>query len=274
LGGSITFGSGTSDNEHTYSALLEEYLDEQIDKATFADYSIEVVNAGIPGLRADSLLIYLKEKVLELKPDIVIIFSGWNDWNYFLTQGYQVFDYQSPIYRLNMMLTENSVFYSKLRNVVTGYRAVIKGDKFKKRAFNVLRQDFFTITLSKNIKQIIEICRSNRVEPILLLQPPTLANFKVKNQSKFIERDPVFLEKKEVYPQVLKKLQEIFMDIASENKIPLIDVSKNFGSVKYGDQYFIDIIHPSHVGNKLVARGISDWFLKFHKWNLPVKQAT
>ncbi len=110
LGGSITFGSGTSDNEHTYSALLEEYLDEQIDKATFADYSIEVVNAGIPGLRADSLLIYLKEKVLELKPDIVIIFSGWNDWNYFLTQGYQVFDYQSPIYRLNMMLTENSVF--------------------------------------------------------------------------------------------------------------------------------------------------------------------
>lgn len=258
LGGSTTFGVGASDDEYTYPALLEKYLNERFSKKK----PIEVINAGIPGAKSINLLNFLKAELLDLNPDILIIFSGWNDWNYFKVQGFQYVAYQSPLYLFNILLTDYSVFYSKLRNVITGYGALIKGERYIKRASNVLRQSYFAESLHQNIGDIIEFCQANHIEPFLLLPPPPLSVFKVKNKDLYMKRDPVFIENKKIMPLVHQKLKEIIFAIAKERRIDLINVNYLFNSIEFGDKYYFDTIHFLEAGNSTIAKGIARELLK------------
>jgi len=73
LGSSSTVGTGSSDLiKKAYPRCLERFLHS----AGCADY--EVFNAGIGGLDLVALHIYLKEIVLGIDPDIVILYFGGN----------------------------------------------------------------------------------------------------------------------------------------------------------------------------------------------------
>jgi len=74
LGDSITFGIGVKDGD-TYPEILEKVLKEKTRD------NIEVINAGYAdSFSPDSFLVYLKNRGLELKPDIIILgFFVWND---------------------------------------------------------------------------------------------------------------------------------------------------------------------------------------------------
>lgn len=68
LGGSTTFGTGLSDLD-TWPALLQHSLGD--------GYS--VVNYGVPGYSSVEAIIQLALIVPEIKPDIVVMYEGWND---------------------------------------------------------------------------------------------------------------------------------------------------------------------------------------------------
>lgn len=73
VGDSFTFGHGVSD-EQTYSAVLENILRDQGE-------NVEIINGGYAsGFSPDSYYLFLKEKGLALKPDLVVMgFFVWND---------------------------------------------------------------------------------------------------------------------------------------------------------------------------------------------------
>ena len=79
LGSSTTFGWGASSDEATFPAQLEQILKER-----FPERQIDVVNAGVPGNNSGAELRILKEDLPRLKPDIVILWSGWPDWTHYL----------------------------------------------------------------------------------------------------------------------------------------------------------------------------------------------
>lgn len=75
LGASTVMGAYAAENEQTFPAQLEQRLRKQ-----FPDRKIEVVNAGIAGMGLDEQRRMLETRVATLKPDLVIVYPGFNDF--------------------------------------------------------------------------------------------------------------------------------------------------------------------------------------------------
>ena len=75
VGGSTTFGAGIVGDENTWPARLEERL-----SAARPDLRVEVLNAGVPGYTTAENVIYLSLRLLDLEPDLVVLYEGYNDF--------------------------------------------------------------------------------------------------------------------------------------------------------------------------------------------------
>jgi lysophospholipase L1-like esterase len=73
LGGSTTFGIVSTSDKTTISAYLENFF--HIDEFDF----VKVINAGVPGANSRDEYFYLKTKLIEYDPDLIIMYDGWND---------------------------------------------------------------------------------------------------------------------------------------------------------------------------------------------------
>lgn len=74
LGGSTTYTVKVNSNNKTYPALLEKILNEE-----YGYKNAEVINAGVPGYNSWESLINLQFRVLDLNPDLILIYHGTND---------------------------------------------------------------------------------------------------------------------------------------------------------------------------------------------------
>ena len=74
IGGSTTYTEFVNDNAQTYPALLQEIL-----RTEYNLPNVEVINAGVPGYNSWESLINLEFRVLDLNPDLVIVYHGTND---------------------------------------------------------------------------------------------------------------------------------------------------------------------------------------------------
>ena len=74
LGDACTFGIGLAYGQ-TYPALSEKMLND----VARANLRFEIINAGIPGYTSYQALALLKQTILPLQPDLLIVYFGWND---------------------------------------------------------------------------------------------------------------------------------------------------------------------------------------------------
>jgi lysophospholipase L1-like esterase len=74
LGGSSTYDVRIEDNAATFTAQLQKLLKED-----YGYQNVEVINAGVPGYNSWEILVNLEFRVLDLDPDLVIIYEGTND---------------------------------------------------------------------------------------------------------------------------------------------------------------------------------------------------
>ena len=74
LGGSSTYDVSIKDNADTFTAQLERLLKED-----YGYQNVQVINAGVPGYNSWEILVNLEFRVLDLNPDLVIIYEGTND---------------------------------------------------------------------------------------------------------------------------------------------------------------------------------------------------
>ena len=74
LGGSSTYDVSIKDNTETFTAQLERLLKEE-----YGYEDVQVINAGVPGYNSWEMLVNLEFRVLDLDPDLVIIYEGTND---------------------------------------------------------------------------------------------------------------------------------------------------------------------------------------------------
>lgn len=74
LGGSSTYDVSIKDNDETFTAQLEKLLKED-----YGYRDVQVINAGVSGYNSWEILVNLEFRVLDLDPDLVIIYEGTND---------------------------------------------------------------------------------------------------------------------------------------------------------------------------------------------------
>lgn len=70
LGGSSAFGTGLRSDDETFQSYMEK-----------SDPHLEVINAGVIGHKSGNELAYLVTEIVDLSPDLIIAFDGWNDVN-------------------------------------------------------------------------------------------------------------------------------------------------------------------------------------------------
>lgn len=74
LGGSSTYDVSIPDNKQIFTAQLEKLLKEE-----YGYQDVQVINAGVPGYNSWEILGNLEYRVLDLDPDLVIIYENTND---------------------------------------------------------------------------------------------------------------------------------------------------------------------------------------------------
>ena len=74
LGGSSTYTEKVKDNAKTFTAQLEAILRQR-----YGYTNIQVINAGVPGYNTWETLINLEFRVLDLNPDLIILYHNTND---------------------------------------------------------------------------------------------------------------------------------------------------------------------------------------------------
>lgn len=99
LGGSTVAGHGSSCNDKTFAAVLEQ-------KLRAVNPNIDVINAGVPGYYSVQEFHQLANEILYFKPDLVLIFDSINDFIYEpiefegLTNTYFISKYQAKLFNL------------------------------------------------------------------------------------------------------------------------------------------------------------------------------
>ncbi len=74
LGGSSTYTLSVKDNEKIFTAQMQTILREKLNYK-----NVEVINAGVVGYNSWESLINLEFRVLDLNPDLIVIYQGTND---------------------------------------------------------------------------------------------------------------------------------------------------------------------------------------------------
>ena len=74
LGGSVLYGLYATSDNTTISGYLQEFYNEFT-----TDRDVRVINAGANGHESFAETYLVKNKIIDLNPDLIIVLDGWND---------------------------------------------------------------------------------------------------------------------------------------------------------------------------------------------------
>lgn len=256
IGGSTTFGSENGETE-TYPALLESKLNE-------AGKNIyEVINAGVPAYYSFHQVLRLKE-LSGLKPDIVLIFEGWNDFWYAYSLGKEwkpnVIDRRVCGYYTSF-LYNNSLTYRLIQALKRKTLYAIKR-KAKPEILKMYQDAYDNKAMYDNFRSNLEELskgfRSRNAKVFLIKYPCLLKEEMSESDKSAIRKVEPFYE--EFWPFVLaqkKLLAQI--DLSTQKlEVETIDLNPYFDRFR-GEkraELFSDIIHFTAKGNDLIAQAL------------------
>ncbi len=174
IGGSTTYTEFVSKDKNTYPARLEY----ELKKMGYAN--VEVVNAGVPGYTSWESLINFEFRVLDLDPDLVIIYQNINDvharladpalyrgdnsgyrkpWDVPATPWYE----RISIIRIMLRLTGHS---ENIRGIesITQLQAPVHG-KYRSRTRRLKKNR--PVYYERNLQNMIAIAKANGVHVLL-----------------------------------------------------------------------------------------------------------
>lgn len=284
IGASTTFGHGASLDNATYPAFLEAKLNKNSSSGKF-----QVINVGIPGYSALQELILFNAQLLDLNPDMIIIYSGWNDVStmfHLNASNYEKLFVGSDNY-FQERLTKKDKYFTKSRWAVLRQigRWRYKIDK-KKRIINVgykqaLGKEERRQLMIKDIKKysendyyfnrpmriyfnsvdsVITLAQKRGIKVALLTLPEIIKenspdDFFVEFKKRF--PDSVSLEKGDFYTQmrfcVQDKFNTMIRGLAASNNCILVDLDKAFPRNKNIFDLFYDEAHFTDKGNDFTA---------------------
>jgi lysophospholipase L1-like esterase len=170
VGGSSTWDSNVSGTDQTWSAQLEDLLNEDSQQG---GRRYEVVNGGVPGHNSAESVMNFMWRGLPIQPDAVVIYQGYNDYKANRFPGFRS-DYAHFRTRDHTILRALS---KKIRLIYHLRRFVTK-----KKPKTIQKEDAVTepgiLAFTDNLRKITTLARSRGIQPIFttFAMPVTEAN--------------------------------------------------------------------------------------------------
>ncbi len=246
VGGSSTYGHGPSSNSTTWPMQLAEMLDK-----AHPNVSIEVINAGASGYSTYESLINLAIRLIDLQPDMVLVYHSINDVRLWRWPGIQPDNSHWravwPVYKQSSLTTalENSRLFLVLRGAFTDYLEQEELGSWVTKGFGVVEPlwdnpqleglDYFR----RNLEHMVALCRTNGVEIAF-------------GQQAWFREDldrPVDLKGMAYAAEILAK-------VGSEQGVPVADID---GAIPQQRTLFTNDVHVSDEGARHIAQAWADF---------------
>jgi lysophospholipase L1-like esterase len=267
LGGSTTECTYVDENLR-FPYLAGRLLEEQ------THLRVNAYNAGRSGNNTLHCLNILLNKVVNLKPDVVVLMENINDlailmyektyWNTnpsrspiqeklpaFKTVGqdlrqmfYSIRDLTFP----NLARATKGIFHSDRKG---------KGDEFKQvRGKKItIDQDLLVREFTLNLQTFINICRARGITPVLMTQASRLTEapdplIKKMMHSLEVSQGITYTEFKSAFD----RLNQTIREVGAKNQVLVIDLAQIIPAIK---ENICDVAHFNDQGSRLVASQIA-----------------
>lgn len=248
--GASTTGNYIEFNGQAFSYPMEL---ESILNATMA-IPIEVNNCGQGGYNSADIMVRFALQVIDMQPDVVVIYHAYNDIRAYLTPGFE-----SDYFHVRRNLGESYwkfALAAKIPYIPVKFLNFLVNQWLPGNIRNSLLDQVTKGTLDsgldpsiglkayqRNLQHIIDLCRCNGIQVVL----STYCHF----LHDAIKDDPLHL----LYGSIVKKENEIMRRLADKNELKLID---NAVLVPQEELYFVDSVHFTPEGMRLVASNIAE----------------
>lgn len=259
MGASPTFGWGV-EKEDRYSDQIETILNNKYT----GDF--EVINAGQIGFTSHQGLIFLKNYILTLKPDILTISYVVNDvdkFRFFRSNGKE--DKELEPQNRFMVTFENMLSRSYLVKVLSKLIHIKTGDAAEESldpATNDNKRRVSARDYRDNLEKFSDIARQNGIAAVFVKMPINNPfDGKTRPEKHFDEK------KKEELMDCIKYVGEYnrtMQEFTDQNNLPLVDAAARFNEIPGAEKDRLfnapghDLVHPSPAGHRIIAREIID----------------
>lgn len=263
LGGSTTYSDGVKDYKKSFPFLLEKNLQKSYGN------KIEVINGGVPGYTTLETLINFQTRILDLNPDLIIVYHCVNDVHARLVYPFEFYkgDYSgfleinSPFER-DSILEESTILrilmirlgfidsQNSMTRILNIPKTSLSKEFISQKNNGVYPSGIFTqqsakeilaknnpIFFRRNLESLISLAKLNDVE-VLLTTFAFSPNFE--------EHLTYYGE----YQNAIKEGNKIIEEIAASSKINFFDFASEMPQEV---KFFTDGIHFTEIGNKLRA---------------------
>lgn len=240
-GGSTAWGSGAPSQQQTISYLLEQILNERVSSTT--GYKYEVINTAFPGWSTTQEKLLIQQRLVDMHPDVVLMFSGNNDVHWAL-QGRDIrwfYSYQDQ----NYMMLLNELYQSSGHSEMT----------FNLPASSIpVACSELALLTARNVEEAARATDRVKSRLIFALQPNVVST--AKRLSPREQRLPE-LQNKSFWDVCYQGLRDRLGRIGAPN-YRLLDLSRSFGGIGDNTELFVDSYHFADLGNRLVAEALAD----------------
>lgn len=257
LGGSSTFGFFNRD-AYTYPALLEQLFTERPGHP-----KVEVINAGIPHANSDSLAAMFRKELLTYRPDLITIYSGYND-------AVWVMDANTLDKALRWLHSHFATYVAlkRLVSVLGGPELYSRWARYgsgSNRDYVNRQIDLHVNRYNENIRDIVLHARRNGIMVVLIKQPIDVIDNRKRDRNPKISYEEEILSVKnslnrgnvlsanEITVLVHHALMESLEAIASTENIPIVD---NVSIVNKHPEFYASYVHLTEDGNRALAEAI------------------
>ncbi len=248
VGGSAAFGQGLEEDDQTFASLLSRDNPEY-----------DVVNAAVVGFLSGQELAGMVHRLDSFRPDLYIVFNGWNDIFDPLTYAGEWPVRSAPIGFNNTFL----VIGERLRESFEREHGPAEGAAFPEPFPPLAEGEYFqeiVRTYIENVARMADFARSRGAGFLVVFQPEA-GNKKARSEreERYLrrwERSYGYLGKgiPDRYRELIAAAQESFR----KNNIPYLDINQAPEFSENPETLFYDVVHPNPAGHAVIAELINN----------------
>ena len=238
VGGSTTFGMGSTSNDTTIPAFLEKKLNDNL------DLDITIINAGIMAATSREEIFYIENDLIKFNPDLIIVLDGYNDsFNIKLSdvdvsEEYRRYDkdeFKETLQKYVELIALPNVIYQYTKDYVQ---------------IQYLTEDIKNANTQKWLERWNDVCqlsKQNDFELFVMLQPMIgTSDREIHEVEKQVLKEPRTKKALELLDSLGNSLDKL--------QCKSSDIRNTFDGIN--EQVYFDEVHSGDFGNNIIAERI------------------